>query len=441
MNGYIRNTIRQKIIDSQAARLPEYTRRDIRIPNISGKAVAIIGMRRTGKSTFMRQIMSDKLKQGAPEESILYFSFEDERLADMQPSDLELIVEEFYRLQPHMRDSGKTFFFLDEIQVVKGWELFVRRLLDTENIELYLSGSSSRMLSKEVATSMRGRALETTVYPFSFREYLRHRGMEPAHPPERWNKAERSAIDHELADYLQNGGFPETIGIEEPYRRELLRSYIDVALLLDVIERHNITNPLALRWMVRHLLGNAAGSFSINRFHNDLKSQGLSVAKDTLHAYLGHLEDAFLLHTISVATGSERRRMVNPRKIYPADTSLIPLYERHGKENTGHALETAVYLELARRGYQTSYIRTTSGYEVDFYAQNGNETPELIQVCATLDDPIVRKRETRALHEAAKEFTGATLRLITLTPLRATTLPETISSTQAIDWLLNNIKE
>lgn len=112
MNGYIRNTIRQKIIDSQAARLPEYTRRDIRIPNISGKAVAIIGMRRTGKSTFMRQIMSDKLKQGAPEESILYFSFEDERLADMQPSDLELIVEEFYRLQPHMRDSGKTFFSL-----------------------------------------------------------------------------------------------------------------------------------------------------------------------------------------------------------------------------------------------------------------------------------------------------------------------------------------
>ncbi len=441
MNGYIRNTIRQKIIDSQAAKIPEYTRRDIRTPNISGKAVAIIGMRRTGKTTFMRQIMSDKLKQGASRESILYFSFEDERLADMPPSELELIIEELYRLQPHLRDRSKTFLFLDEIQVVKGWELFVRRLLDTENIELYLSGSSSRMLSKEVATSMRGRALETIIYPFSFREYLRHKGMEPPHPPERWNKAERSAIDHELGGYLQNGGFPETIGIEEPYRRELLRSYIDVALLLDVIERHNITNPLALRWMVRHLLGNAAGSFSINRFHSDLKSQGLSVAKDTLHAYLGHLEDAFLLHTVSIATGSERRRMVNQRKIYPADTSLIPLYERQGKENTGHALETAVYLELARRGYQTSYVRTASGYEVDFHAQNGNGPPELIQVCTNLDDPIVSKRETRALHEAAKEFPGATLRLITLTPSRATRLPETITPTQASDWLLTRGSE
>jgi len=136
----------------------------------------------------------------------------------------------------------------------------------------------------------------------------------------------------------------------------LLRASVDVALLRDVVERYAVTNPVALRWMVCQLPGNAAGSFSINRFYADLKSQGFSVAKDTLHTYPGYLEDSFLLQTLFLATDSERRRMVNPRKIYPVDTGLIPLFDRSGKENTGHALETAVFLELARRCYATGYV-------------------------------------------------------------------------------------
>ena len=132
----------------------------------------------------------------------------------------------------------------------------------------------------------------------------------------------------------------------------MLRGYVDVALLRDVIERYAVTNPVALRWMVRQLLGNAAGSFSINRFYADLKSQGFSVAKDTLHTYPGYLEDSFLLQILFLATDSERRRMVNSRKIYPVDTG----FDRSGKENTGHALETAVFLELARRCYATGYV-------------------------------------------------------------------------------------
>ena len=131
---------------------------------------------------------------------------------------------------------------------------------------------------------------------------------------------------------------------------ELLKGYVDTALFRDVVERHAVSNPAALRWMVRHLLGNAAGTFSVQRFYGDLRSQGVPVAKDTLHAYIGHLEDAFVIRTLPIAADSERRRMVNPRKVYPVDPGLIPVFDRAPRANEGHALETVVALELERRG-------------------------------------------------------------------------------------------
>jgi len=246
----------------------------------------------------------------------------------------------------------------------------MRRLLDTENIEIFLSGSSARLLSREVATSMRGRAMEAVVSPFSFREALRHAGREPAKPVDRMTKAERSQLASDLANYLAVGGFPEAQGLDTRNRFELLRSYVDVVLLRDVIERHNLSQPKVLHWMVRQLLGNAAGSFSINKFHADLKSRGVVVGKDTLHSYLAHLEDAFLLRSLDLATDSERRREVNPRKVYPVDTCLLAMYDRLGKANIGHALETAVLHELQRRGNQLNYVHTPAGYEVDFLARD-----------------------------------------------------------------------
>ena len=231
-------------------------------------------------------------------------------------------------------------FFLDEIQTVPGWEAFVRRVMDTERVEIFLSGSSARLLSREVATQMRGRAMETLVLPFSFREYLRHAGAEPETMADRWTKSLRSAVEKRLRAYLATGGFPEAQGVTARDRLELLRGYVNTALFRDVVERHAVSNPVALRWMVRHLLGNAAGTFSVQRFYGDLRSQGIPVAKDTLHAYVGHLEDAFLIRTLPIAADSGRRRMVNPRKVYPVDPGLIPVFDRAGRDNTGHALET-----------------------------------------------------------------------------------------------------
>lgn len=436
MEGRLRTLLRQKIVDSLAAVPPAFTRRDVRLPGVRGKAFAVIGMRRTGKTTVLWQILADRVAQGTPREGLLYLSLEDERLADLSAADLSLVVEEYYRLHPEWRDRRRAVFLLDEIQVVPGWETFARRLLDTERVELFLSGSSARLLSREVATSMRGRAMEVLVHPFSFREYLRHFGREPEREVSRLPKADRSALDKELRAYLAGGGFPEALGAAPRDRFELLRGYVDLALLRDVIERHAVSNPTALRWMVRHLLGNPAGAFSVNKFHGDLRSQGIPGAKDTLHAFLGYLEDAFVVRTVSLASRSERRRMVNPRKAYPVDPGLIPVFDRSGEANLGHALETCVLLELERRGAEMAYVRTAGGLEVDFLARYPDGRRELIQVCANLDDPETQGRETQALVQAAAEHPSAGRHVIVLDTPTAFELPRGVELHWAAAWLL-----
>ena len=433
----MRDLIRQKIVDALVEPVPDFTRRDVHIPAIANKAIAVVGMRRAGKTTFLWQILQDRLEGGTQRDGLLYFGFEDERLAGMTVADLGIIVEEYYRLHPEWRNGRRPVFFLDEIQTIPGWEVFARRLLETEKMDLFLSGSSARLLSREVATSMRGRALEALVHPFSFREYLRYFGREPLRSVGQLPKAARSALEKDLRTYLSQGGFPESLGAVARDRFELLRSYVDTALLRDVIERHAVSNPVALRWMVRHLLANPAGSFSVNKFHGDLRSQNIPVAKDTLHAYLSHLEDAFLIRTVSMSSGSERQRMVNPRKAYPIDMGLIPVFDTTGRGNVGHALETAVLLELERRGATRSYMRTADGFEVDFLVRYPEGGEELIQVCSDLDEVTTKERELRALLAAGRERPGAGLRLIGLEPEAPRDLPAGIVWQSASDWLLS----
>lgn len=437
MEGEIRELLREKLATSLTAEIPRLTRREIRLPEIPGKAFAVIGMRRSGKTSFLWQCLDDLFKAGAPRESLVYLNFEDDRLAGIQASDLSFLLEEYFRLHPGLRDQQQVVLFLDEIQLVPGWEAFARRILDSEKIRLFLSGSSASMLSREVATSMRGRAMEITVYPFSFREALAHRGLLPDKPWDLLPKALRSALEKAFRDYLIEGGFPEAQGAEVRDRRQLLQGYVDVAVLRDIIERHDVSNPIALRWLQRHLLGNPTAPFSIQKFHSALKSQGLPVSKDSLHAFLAYFEDAFLIRTTSIYTASERQRMVNPRKAYPIDPGLIPVYERVGRANLGHALETAVLIELQRRGCELHYLRTPQGNEVDFHAFDATGRSFLVQVCADAGDPKVLERETRSLLEAHARYPDAALRLLLLEDLPAKTrIPEPIQAIPALRWFL-----
>jgi predicted AAA+ superfamily ATPase len=410
----LRDILRVVLADGRTAEPPAFTRRDIRLPGIPGKAFAVVGVRRSGKTTFLWQCLADRLAAGAPRQSQVFLRLEDDRLAGMDVGDLAWLLEEHYRAYPQGRGHPEAALYLDEVQVVPGWELFCRRMMDTERMALFLSGSSAMLLSAEVATSMRGRAMDVLIHPFGFREALRHAGAEPSSPWDMLGSAARSEVEHRLRRYLTVGGFPEAQGADDRDRIRLLRGYVDLVVLRDVIERHNIGNPVALRALQRQMLSSPGGAISVQKCHGALKAAGISVSKDTVHEFMGHLEDAFLVRMVPIHTASERRRQANPRKCYPVDPGLIPAYERTGRPQTGHGLETAVMLELERRGFEVGYVRTPGGFEVDFMAVRYGSNPLLIQVCAQADDEQTMDRETRALAEAIGEEPDARALLVTL---------------------------
>lgn len=438
MADLIQPIIREKILSGFETPLPSLTRRDARVPDIRGKAMVVIGMRRAGKTSFLHQQRVDRIALGRKPERLVYFNFEDERLAGMDAGQLGLIPEIHLRLFPEPTDEPVTFF-LDEIQTVPGWETFVRRMLDEGGHELFLSGSSAKLLSREIATSMRGRAWEIQIHPFSFREWLRHHGHEIPESVSKLTSRRAALLDQQFADYLETGGFPEAQGLVLRDRRQLLQGYVDVLLFRDVIERHGVSNVTALRWMVRRLLGNPGGLFSVTKFEADLKSQGIRVGRETLYELLDHLEDAFLLQTMPIASDSEKRRQVNPRKVYPVDHGLTPVFDRSQKSNMGHSLEVAVHNELLRRGAEVAYVKTKNGYEVDFLSREAGGGQTLVQVSCNIDDPDTLAREVRALQEAKTEHHGG--RLLLLTAASRMPFPEVPNSIEVFptwQWMLED---
>lgn len=402
-----------------------------------GKVHAVIGMRRAGKTTFLHQLLRDRRAEVAPERAI-YLSFDDDRLAELELPQLGFLLEEYYRRHPALRGKQTVYWFLDEIQLVTGWERFVRRAMDSERIEIVVSGSSARMLSREVHTSLRGRGMATVIRPFDFREFLRHRGQEPAHSARRWPPATRSLIERRFREFLVVGGFPEAQGLSAVPRIELLQGYVDTVLFRDIVERYSISQVAALRWLVRQCLRNPAGHFSVHRLHQDLRAQGHGVAKDAVHAMLDYLLDAFLIDSLPLATDSERQRNSNPRKLYPVDPGLIRAFDASSRANLGHALETVVQNALARRGAELGYLKTSAGFEVDFFVRHPETGLELIQVCSDPTEPGTLARELRALEDAAKTFSNARTRLLVLDRDAVTRVGKTTVTVQpAYEWLLD----
>ncbi len=416
---------------------PPLTRREARLPAVAGKVHAVIGMRRAGKTTFLRQLQRERRQAVAPERA-LFVSFDDDRLANLEVEQLNLLLEEYYRRYSELRGRETVLWLLDEVQLVAGWERFVRRVVDSERVEIVVSGSSARMLSREVHTALRGRGMETVIHPFSFREFLRHRGEEPDKPVAHLTRAERSLVERRFGEYLVEGGFPEAQGLAPPLRVELLQGYVDTVLFRDVVERYAVSQVAALRWLTRQCLRNPAGAFSVHRLYQDLKAQGHGVAKDAVHALLGHLLDAFLIATVPLASESERRRNSNPRKIYPVDPGLIGAFDIGGRGNLGQALETVVFNELTRRKAEVGYVKSREGFEVDFHAHHLAGGEELIQVCAEPSGADTRRRELRALTQAAGDYPRATRRLLVLTHDQvAPASPPGVQVQPAYEWLLS----
>ena len=388
----------QIIADNQEREWPDLIARDTPIREHKGKAAVVLGMRRVGKTSLCWQKIQDLERQGVPRRRILYINFEDERLLPFAPEHFQQMLDVYYRMYPEAT-RGEHYLFLDEPQRIPGWELFVRRLLDERKARLFITGSSAKLLGTEIATALRGRALCTELYPLCFREYLRFQNITWSEGPG-YTTRDRAILAAALEGYLRRGGFPEVQAGPEPICRDILRGYVDVVLLRDVIERHEVSNVAALRALLRQLLQAPGALFSVNKFHGQLKSMGVPVSKNSLYDFIAYLADAYLLHPVELHTRSVKKRQVNPNKMYVADTGLLNAHGMGLTANRGPLLENLVFTELRARGLSADYVVTEKGLEVDFLAGAEQGRPELIQVCWSLEQKSTAEREIRALTEA-----------------------------------------
>ncbi len=374
--------------------------RRLKLEPIPGKATVVIGVRRSGKSTLLFQTIERLVARGVSRSNILYVNFFDDRLHELARTGPGAVIDAYFALFPEKKDVETIYCFFDEIQAVPGWEPFVDRLLRTERCEVYLTGSSARMLSKEVATQMRGRALAWELFPFSFREFLAARGVD-ASPP--WSTRRRLTIRAAFGDFWECGGFPEVIGLDRRLRVRIHQEYFQAVLFRDLIDRHQISNTGALSDLVHGLVDNAASPYTINRLTGTLKSLGHRTAKISVTDYLDWLEDAYFLFSVSVFDASTARRRANPKKIYCVDHAMVASVSSGILINAGHLLENLVFTALRRVTDAVWYYKTKMGREVDFLAQWPDRTRRLIQVCESLAHPETRRRETNALVDAMAE--------------------------------------
>ena len=399
----MKNILDILIDDFHERALPELMSRHQSMVWVPRKANVVIGMRRSGKTWFCYQQMRELLKKGLEKERFLYLNFEDERLLPFSANDFQLILETYYRKFPAFK-SKQCYLFLDEVQQIEGWDKFVRRVLDTEKLSVCVTGSSSKLLSTEIATSLRGRSLTTEIFPFSFREFLSFKKV-TLKSGQRFGSKTRAMLQNLIGQYIKIGGFPEIQAFDDELRRDVLRNYLDVVILRDVIERHSISNTLAMRAFMKHIMSAPATRFSVNKFYNSLKSQGVACTKNSLYDYMDHLTDTFLFYQAPIHSRSERVRRVNPKKIYVIDPGLQEAMSLRMMGDRGALLENLVYMHFRRQGLAPEYYVTKNGAEVDFLlAAKDKNKHRLVQVCWDIHDPDTQKREVGALLSAMDEL-------------------------------------
>ena len=287
-------TIQEIIIDFQEAKLKTGIPRQLDIASVKGKAAICIGVRRCGKSTYMFQLMQKLLDKGVPVQNILYLNFFDDRLHRLQHQGLGVITEAYYALYPEKKNSETVYCFFDEIQTVSGWEAFVDRLLRTERCEVYLTGSSALLLSKEIATQMRGRALSWEMFPFSFKEFLAGKGVDGTMP---LSIKKRLLVQKAFDEFWESGGFPEALGLGKRLRQGIHQEYFNAILFRDLVERHDIAHPKAVSDLAHWLVENTASLYTINKLTGYLKALGHKVPKASVAEYMDWFEDSYFLFT------------------------------------------------------------------------------------------------------------------------------------------------
>ncbi len=416
----------KKIIRDNQEYIPERNPRELVLPVDSSKIISLTGTRRCGKTSLFYHTIH-KLRMNHPAENVVYISFDDDRMYDFELADFQILIDAYYELYP-LNKNETVYFFFDEIQNIPNWELFIRRIYDTEKCRIFLTGSSSRLLSKEIATGLRGRTVVYTLFPLSFTEFLAFKGIKP----ELYSSAKTAIIKNELGNFLETGGFPELM-LENDLKEKILKEYIDMIIYKDLIERYHVSNLFLIKYLVKYCFTNISTLLSINRVYNILSSLGKSVSKNTLYDYFSYLEDAMILYQIPVYSDSVSVQQRNPKKMYVADIGLKKAVSF--ENDLGKIFENIVFIELKRHHDNIFYYKDEQ--EVDFiYLKNGN--PNIINVSHDIDNAETRNREIDGLVKAMKKLNLIESILITEYHERDVTIEDfTIHVIPLWKWLIN----
>ncbi|MBD3421785.1 MAG: AAA family ATPase [Chitinivibrionales bacterium] len=434
----MKETLKQILIDFHSEGFPSFHPRNLTVPRISQnvrKGFVFIGMRRCGKTYKMYQYAQSLVSAGIDITKIVYLNFEDDRLITFTHEHFQCILDAYFELYPDNANDTSVVFILDEIHEIDGWDKFIRRLLDKANYQILLSGSSSKLLSKEISTTLRGRTMSIEVFPLTFEEHCDFTNTKLTNRP---TSIQKSIIIHALHDYVLYGGFPERYYIEKPFFRNLLQGYIDVVIYRDIIERYNVKNPHLVREMLTYCLQNCTTSFNVLSLYKKFKSQGKSVSKNSLYEYMNYFEDAYCIYSIPQFAFSHHKRSINPKKIYTVDQGLITAYSIKPQFEQSMRLENCVFAALRQKCENLYYYKTRTNKEIDFVVDSGSIEPELYQVCYTLTDIDTAKREISSLIDTMHELNISTGTIITFDEEKSSAalpVPENIRVVPLWKWL------
>jgi predicted AAA+ superfamily ATPase len=391
--------VRDYIVEWMKREIVKGVSRELEVSRRKDRVISVIGPRRAGKTYYFYQLMSEDRANS------LYLNFEDTRLMDVTFKDIRDLI----RIYIEIAGKPPNNIFFDEVQNVKNWELAIRELLDLQHYNMFVTGSSSKLLSREIATQLRGRTFSYLLLPFSFREFLRTKNAFA----EKMTMDEAAKIRGYLKEYLEFGGFPEVV-FKENEKERILKEYFEMILFRDIVERHKLKNISLARFLLSFLLQNFSKEISVNKVLKSLSSQRFG--KNTLYSYIDKIQDSVALFVLNRFSLRVYQRESWPKKIYLCDTGLTKVVRF--SEDIGKLMENCVFLELLRLTnkkpmLEIYYWKNHEGAEVDFLLKEGVEIKELIQVTYASGRDEIEEREVKSLLKASKETECKNLRIIT----------------------------
>jgi len=410
-----KETLKYIITDFHENKLPATKARSIKLPLKAkgsaeadpeiNKIISLVGVRRSGKTFLFYHTIRSLIKNGVDKKNIIYINFEDDRLFPIELSQMNLILKAYHELYPDKVDEKKYLFF-DEIQVVDNWEKYIRRIHDTENARICITGSSSQLLSRDISTSLRGRSISYEITPLTFREHLNFKEVSI----KKYSRKAEAQIRHEFNEYLEYGGFPEIVLADDKIiKGKILREYVDLIQYKDMVERYNVQNQFLLKTLLKFCFTHPANLISVNKLYNDFKSQGISLSKNTLYEYLEYMQESFIISLNPKYSDSIRKQQQKPKKLYIIDNSLMLPFVSSKKINIGYRLENCVFRNLYKM-YENIYYYANK-YEVDFVVEDHGGL-EIFNVSDNIEERDTRLREINSLKKARERFPNAKLNLV-----------------------------